>query len=790
MSKTSSLLQLWSYSDDEVISNLSKAKDGILKTSYRIQNSKSYGFSKIPIESIETKGGLYGPKIILQQLCRDWDRIFTNMWCIPPFLPKIPSQGSNGIVGEVLSGLCLETCVKWGISPFNSVYHPKRKIKKPKSKDHPFEKLIVEPTKGEIFENFPYPDSDEEEQNEEQNEEKIENKSKKPQLTQEYPWNITSPGKIQLEVVYKYLHDIPSQIDEVCNLFTSEIEYIIQYMSSNINWSINQIRVPISKTSSPDDQKVLIYPISRLRTGDEKFKQSFRKRVNKVGLCWIDAAVLLVDPSNRDSSDNDNSKYGIMKFEQFINIFKSNNLNNSNQQEVRTEIQNSSPRSGISDRNKFINDYLGSETERIVDGLSGSYEIKSILQPQVKIYVPITIRVNLLASIRGFDIPITSSEYITSRNVSLLSSEIKKLTIGKSETIARLTSSTLWFTEEGAIQIWSFCKETQSLLNCYNYESKRHLLYSKQFYSLSYYVEAYERLCLSTLLSKQTLQVLGTIKSITKEFTSPYLKLTASQIIAAMLRMIHGLPGLVNDVLQSISTIRFLFQSEITRDGVGNNSIHTLGFAFTIVRHISYKIRIILMSSHNLHFHGGGYLILLKLKELEETLHLGQLRLFNMKQGAESTKISVKKFQGYINILPSTLPEFIVTSSSSSSTTTTTSTNIKNPEFEFSQSLFSPAVVVRNIPHNILSEIESYMRYLSISLSRDVNKNIFQFNDNISTIFHSTEIDLSLEEFIHEIMNPSTSLQQQELIPQTQFQLLGKASTFVRQQPLGNLTFL
>lgn len=285
------------------------------------------------------------------------------MWCLPPFLPKAPSQGSNGILVEVISGLSIETCSRWGISSINSVYYPKNKSKKLKSKEKPFEKLVIEPPKEEIFEKLPYPDSDLDDDGEEFSNSgsntanaanaaagESKNKSKTSQIPQEYPWNLTYPGKIQLEVVFKYAHDLSSQVNEVFNLFTTEIENIIQYMNSSTNWSIHQIRVPISTTSSPDDQKVLIYPISRLRTGDENLKQNFRKRVNKVGLCWIDAAVLLVDPSNSNNNNSNNTdtnntdnntnnnnntayyngKYGMMKYEQLINLFKQQNNNNDN----------------------------------------------------------------------------------------------------------------------------------------------------------------------------------------------------------------------------------------------------------------------------------------------------------------------------------------------------------------------------------------------------------------------------------------------------------------------------
>jgi hypothetical protein len=813
-SKGSSLLHLWSYSDDELMSNLSRdPTTRRSKPSLRVVNSKSFHFSKIPIGNRDTHGGLYGPKLILQTLCRDWQSIFSTAWYLPPFLPKIPSQGVNGITVEVMTGLSIETALRWGLSSSStsSVYFPKLKPKKPKgamrssssrTKSQPFEKLVREPPSEMIFTGAVYSDDSEDEDTatgEDGVDSSAHDGASESTLVQECPWGqVHSLGKVSLEVVFKYCHDVPSQTTAIRELFVNEVEGVVHSLSSssNSNWTLSQIRIPSSSTSSPDeDTKVLTFPLSRLRAGEKNFTKSFQKRLWRVGLCWLDGVVLLIDQSQTQSGVRKGKHNGSLSFEKFLNVNNEVSDDGGDEEEA-TDPSSHLPGTRIQ---KPAQDWLGNEMERIVRDLTASNEIKRLLQSIGKVFVPISLRFNLLSWVRGLEVAGAARHQ---HSEALLSAEKKQLTIGKPETIARLVSSTLWMTEEGAKHVWSCCQQRQSLVNCYSFESRRHLLSARQLYQQGRHLEAYERLCLSIVLSQQTISVLPPPDSVAPAApilssapstltstppvpasssdstlpSSPYQRLTIGRIIPNVLRMRHGLPGLTQDILNSISAVKDLFHSATdgATGGGGFGSIDLLSLAFTITRHICYKTRLVLMSSQCLHHSGGCTLILLKLKHLEELLHLGHWKLVRMGQPIDPNH-SMKKLQKSEsnrrseeeeNPLPWALPEYIprtsvgvaevVVESSRGgeskawSYASSASSEQQQIEYDFSQVLSSAAVVIQNQPHRLLSEIGAYLSYLSLSLSRDVHNNATRDNEELSLVLSAKEIDSSLQKIINQ----------------------------------------
>jgi hypothetical protein len=881
-SKGSSLLHLWSYSDEEIMRNLSKdPSNGRSKPSLRIVNSKVFLFSKIPISgNKDTKGGIYGPKIILQNLCRDWQSILSNVWYLPPFLPKVPSQGVNGITVEVMAGLSLETALRWGLSSatasasssdaaFSAVYYPKLKPKRPKplfADGKPFEKLAHEPPKEMIFHQILYPDSDEDTATGDVSAEDIpsrpNNRSRRGEdkeensdttaaaaamlMVEECPWgHVLSLGKVHLEIVYKYCHDIPSQTTAIRDLFVTEVETLIHHLGSNTNWSLTQIRIPSSSTSSPDDSRVspaatTVYSLARLRTGDKNLTKSFQRRLSKVGLCWIDGVALLVDPSNGSGG----AGKGKLSFERFLNV-NSELPDDEDEEEGEGEGEEDDPtagshRPGGSSR-RPPQDWLGSELERIVCGLTASNEIKGLLQSTGKVYLPITLRFNLLSMVRGLEIagPALTSQR---RREALLSSEKKQLTIGKPETVARLVSSTLWMTEEGAKQVWSCCQERQSLIACCSLEARRHLESAKQYHLQGQHLEAYERLSLSVMLSQQTLSLLpqdtpplpppdltsvpapASVDASSSVSSSPYQRLTLERLIPNVLRMRHGLPGLTQDILHSITAVKELFQSGTNSDGTGPGSgtgtgpgfasIDTLSLAFTITRQICHKTRLVLMSSQCVHHSGGSALILLRLNLLEEVLHLGHWPLLRMR--SINPNHSMKKLQKggtspaeEQNPLPWLLPEYIPRATVGVSEVAIGSPRVREGEregrarsyhpsgsadqqqmeYEFSQVLSSAVVVIQNKPHSLLSEIEAYLLCLSLSLSQDVHQNSTRDNRDLSLVLSAKEMDSSLQTIINQrTAQPTSTVQSTSTVQPSRIgrgNQIGEEQTIIRERGRG-----
>jgi hypothetical protein len=266
--------------------------------------------------------------------------------------------------------------------------------------------------------------------------------------------------------------------------------------------------------------------------------------------------------------------------------------------------------------------------------------------------------------------------------------------------------------------------------------------------------------------------------------------------------MRHGLPGLLSDLTQSISIVKDIFHTAI-HDGLGFTSIHTLGLAYTIVRHISYATRLLLMSSPCHHASGGRLLILLKLKQFENILHLGQFPLLNLPTSSSSStataihsSFSIKKLQKIFSTTTMTTKQFNhlpqyhppsppsppSTSTSTSATAPTTApaaASLSTIEFEFSQSLSSSAVVIQNQPYHLLLEIESYLHSLSFSLAKDVHQNVIRDCQEISYVLSSKD------QFTHRDQhNNSNSLQ---FLRKQILNVLGATSQHPRQVPIGNV---
>ena len=680
------------------------------------------------------RGGLFGGKIVLKYLFTHWSILFGNMWAIPPFLRGAPASVGGGVFTSIFCGASLETALRWGIVPEMSVFPPKKASVPPRPQPQPFGLLVRGHRDGSL------PEHQQAMQDQPVDGDKDKSSSKHPEfLFNEDVWSLSYPGQINLEVVIKAEHEAPASVGRIRDMFAEEIESCLHFLMNSPEWVANIVRVPVSSTSSPTDPKVFTFSVQRL-LAEEGYAAAFRKKVSKVGLAFFEGAAAMVDASGNMAGGENG---GIVDISSLVKLLrgiqsKSNPRNEATGGENGEAVGTEDAEEGTLGEEHIHGQQDDDPTSQDVDRIAAlgvtSDKIRKGLRMKQRVYVPVNIRFSLLAVIRGLDIPSARAEKASGSFKPLLHAEQRHLTIGKSETMARLLASTVWLSPDAERGIWGCARKEESIHRCVYHEAKRYSEESKKYYATKDLVSAYEMAGAASIVGAELDAPTASSQSSTSDKWG-----SCIDSVPAMVRMSHGLAGRMKRVLECLQMLRWMFD---TSSGVFG-ALNHVALAHTIVRHICLAIRMIIMAPQSVHLRSGCLLILRKVSELEQVLHLGSL---DLRHGHRYSQISDKarRTEAMALSLPAALPLPV-------GMRTDKSTDTINAEAEFRRSLASPAMVVHKMPHRILQDTHNMCKVLYVSLADDVFQN---FSESVKALVtratESRENETSALAFAHE----------------------------------------
>jgi hypothetical protein len=698
MHRYSSLVQLWRVNDRNILEN---CLTNIIHIQHELPRApKNSTTTRATVVTLGRhgkvlKGGLVGGRNILMYLFTNWKTLYGNMWAVPPFLSRAPPSIGSGITTSIYCGASLETAMRWGIVPETSLFPAEATCPPPSIPHQPFALLVRGRGKSEFLEMPMYdPVVDEE----------VGQNKASAFVVNEDIWSLSYPGELSLEVVIKAEHEVPLSVTHIREMFVVEIEECLRYLTTSPDWIARTVHVPISSSASPRDKKVFSFSVQRL-LDDDNYSASFRKRAMKVGIAYVEGAVAMTDTSGNEAGGKDG---GAVDFSGLMTLLRA--------VYSKSERGDDGAKEGLDDGEEdrgYIDgqvddDPTMQDLPRVASYHAASTKVRKGLRMKNKVYVPIKLRFSLLARIRGMDVPSAAAEKATDTFTPFLSEEKKKLTIGKSETVARLLASTVWLSPDAERGIWGCAMKAESVRRCFAHEASRFTQESGRCFESRDIVTAYEMAGAAAIVGAD-------FDGENASFGAPRVSALIDNTIdavPAMVRMSHSLAGRMKRALECIRMVRWMFQGKKEFSGALNHMV----LAQTIVRHICLAVRMIVMAPQSVRLRSGCVLLLRKISALEKLLNLGRLDLRNGHRYTNPTGKNNRSTTDYS--LPVGLPAPFVTNTSGSSTAAEV-----NAEAEFRKSMASPAVVVDKVPQKILQEIENICVYLYESLAHDVFQN-------------------------------------------------------------------
>lgn len=712
------LIQLWRVSDRGIVEN---CLENVINVPH--ESPRAIKFSTVTRASVVSlgrhgkilKGGLVGGKNILSYLFTNWKIIYGNMWAVPPFVSRSPPSLGNGISTSIYCGMSLETALRWGILPETSLFPTETISPPPPPPPQPFGRLVRGRDASEILEQVMHDNFTEDEIDG--------NKPSTLFVVNEDIWSLSYPGELSLEVVIKAEHEVPASVTYIREMFAEEIEECLNYLRTSPDWIAHTVQVPISSSSSPRDSKVFSFSVQRI-LNDSNYAAAFRKRVGKVGLAYVEGAVAMVDTSGNSAGGKDG---GSVDFAALMSLLRGqHSTSGSGGGNDEDDGDDGEYIDGRVDDDPTVQDLPRIASFHVTAG-----KVRKGLRMKTKVYVPIKLRFSLLARIRGMDVPSAATEKATDTFKPLLSEEKKKMTIGKSETIARLLASTVWLSPDAERGIWGCALTESSVDKCFAHEANRFSRESEMAFASRDIVTAYELAGIAAIVGAPSVA----------ENSVPVVSSNASGLIdscmdalPAMVRMSHSMAGKMKRALECIHMVRWMFNGKNEFAGALNHLV----LAHTIVRHICLSVRMIVMAPQSVRLRSGCVLLLRKISALEQMLNLGRLDLRNGHRYTFSK--SKKKNRTTDYSLPSELPVPVDTGANSSFTNSSSVPAEVNPEAEFRKSMASPVVVVDKAPQRILQEIENICTYLYEALAHDLFQN---FRDEVKSLVNPVDTALN-----------------------------------------------
>ena len=435
MSPFSAYNQLWRSTDEDVM-RLVLAH--ILHPPVSLPHSpavhKRLGYYKIPLGEWKGKlrGGLVGLPNVIDMIFTNWKVVFANLWSLPPIIPNYPRAS---VSMEVYCGASIETAMRWGLAE-SSLFPIRAEQLPPKPHAEPFLFLIKENRMERMARLEKAKQSS-----------TGQHKSSSRSLQPNTDLNALSyPGKCQLEVVCKAFHEIPSQVPTIREIFASQVEECFHELTRSSMWRVRQIRVPVTaQVNGVLTTREVKFTSTRL-SSDKQYMQSLKARVVKSGMVYVDAAAVMSDASGQQAGGMTGA---MLSFEDLIHVLSGKG--SSYQTSHDTKANSGGGGSGPKKKSEHMaavridEDSTASDVSRLVVGTPVSNTVDHTIRQQSKasVYVPITLHLSLLATIRGLSFP-PNEKKKTDPLSDLLSAEKNRLTIGSPELISRLVCSTVW----------------------------------------------------------------------------------------------------------------------------------------------------------------------------------------------------------------------------------------------------------------------------------------------------------------------------------------------------------
>lgn len=365
------------------------------------------------------------------------------------------------------------------------------------------------------------------------------------------------PGSIDLEVVSLFQLSSAGSIATVKQKFGEEVEHLVRFLQQHKHWNVTQA---IVVSSSGRQYK---FATSRLLE-DAEYMLSMRKRAAREGIITIETSVLVYDPCcSNDGATN--------ALDQLISIIRANDSSDST----------------LNDDSRIYHD--GYISQMLASQREGTHIV----------YAPCTVTIQLLASMVGLHIPMDDSS-----NHFLLNKQRQQFVLGSDAIVAKLTTSTLWFSPTSARTLWGYIDK--SVRECTDYQRHQNLHVFEMYRDNKNLIDACDRLRIVQLLSEE------------ENIPLQQEKIAFSYRVTK----ISGL-GRLRSIIETIRIVRYMI------DQSTSSALDYIALANTIIRHICLACRKVVLLEECVSFRGGCVLLLHKLCQLEDCLCLGKLNLFN-----------------------------------------------------------------------------------------------------------------------------------------------------------------
>lgn len=546
----------------------------------------SYRLSKISVIQSPTASakaqyicnGLSGLDNFIDIIFQNWRKLLSSVWSIPPFWPGLASSTNDPTIKfEMLSGIAVETAVMWSLSD-SLVYRTKpASVDKPRG-DYiaaPFAKLIRHPEdEGEAKSSLASSDEFA----------KPVTLGSQTRRRQGVIAGLSYLDPLVLEVVIKASHDLPTSIADIYNRFSKEVHKLCMHLAKSQEWVITDLIICASKnTAIKGNKREYRFPASRVLQSE--VDSLLWTRVSTTEEVVIEGCVLMTD-----NSWNTTDEAGAALHNHLVDILDS--------------IRKSSGMAPGDD----IDEIPFQDSDRVCSQGISSEKFQSLLVDKPKVYVPATIRVSLLAYLKGLQ----NFQASSVSPLSLFSAETKKPTICSESAFARQVASTIWLSQHSSRETWECVNETETVERCVLYEATRRWSDAREALRKGNSCAAYQCLALSSLLTRGADDSSNSYAS-ASDLTLP-----------AWIRLSRGLAGRLSKVISCLKMLQKMMSSSSSHSLV---KLNPGSFARTVMRHVCLSLRLALMDPQCVHLNGGYVLILRALEELEASLCLPRLRV-------------------------------------------------------------------------------------------------------------------------------------------------------------------
>ena len=377
-------------------------------------------------------------------------------------------------------------------------------------------------------------------------------------------------GHISIEVPVKILYDGPRREEQARTAFADTVTSAVQHLLGSPQWRFRCL-TPCDKHSVHHGGVSREPPFTKQNiAGNSCLLRIMGAAMAKTGVAVVQADMLLPDLGELPS------------FEQFSDYFEASAHGSMTEQEFGDSVEASD--SGGS--------FLVDDTQRLCADKEVGSKLREATRLAFKSYVPCTIRFTLLGSVMS---PPSGREEGKNKFV-------EKLEIGSPDDLARLTGSTLWFSQRSGRMIWKLADSSAGIRQCIALEALHNWYLHKESTQMGLHCQALREAQIFALL--------------TNRFR-----------LASDFARVHQSFGM--KLMHVAACLDMLVDMFSSKDLV---SLNVAALGNTLTRHVSLALRLIISSSESVHLQGGCFLMLEAIGAVEKGLHLGQISFASLRQ--------------------------------------------------------------------------------------------------------------------------------------------------------------